>query len=233
MSTPETFPSLRVTRRTGETSFSITLSPRRQVGGRVALPNQLLGHLLDHFLKGCGIAMAVEHAAWPGSWRFDHVLCEDIGQLVGSGVAAIHQRRVAQQGVAGRACVSACMDESLVECTISFEGRPRSDWRLADGIDIDGFVDAWYDEKGNLCGWTTGTNLRQFLDGFAIGTGCTMAMTVHRGGNLHHVFEAAFRALGDAVGAALGTQTAASRVAGESSGFAGAAEYTAEEIRDA
>ena len=72
-----------------------------------------------------------------------------------------------------------------------------------------------------------GTNLRQFVDGFAYGSGCTLAITVLRCGNLHHLYEVLFRALGEVVRQAMGIPTSEC-LPGDSSGIAGAVEYTLE-----
>lgn len=226
MNSTDKFKPIRIERRTRETVFAISMGPRVDAGNLVSLPNPLLGHFLDHFLKASGLSLEIADMSWPGSWKFDHVLCEDIGQLIGCGVAEIHDQLSASQGVAGRADATVCMDESLVECAVSFEGRPLSNWIVPAGESIDGFIDSWYDEAGAMSGWASGTNLRQFFDGFAIGGRCTVSMEIRKAGNLHHVFEAAFRALGDSVGAALGIGSADARTEGDTSGFAGKAEYT-------
>jgi imidazoleglycerol phosphate dehydratase HisB len=149
-----------------------------------------------------------------------------MGQLVGRGIAAIHNERANVSGVPGRANATVCMDEALTECVISFEGRPRCEWSVPDGTDIDGFVDAWYGENNRVEGWATGTNLRQFLDGFAVGSKSTISISIRQAGNLHHLYEAVFRALGDAVNGALGN--VAPRIKGDTSGLAGPADYTVE-----
>ena len=82
MNSTDGFDPIRVERRTRETVFAISLGPRRDAGNLVRLPNQLLGHFLDHFLKACGLSLEIADMSWPGSWKFDHVLCEDVGQLV-------------------------------------------------------------------------------------------------------------------------------------------------------
>lgn len=182
--------------------------------------------------------MELEELSWPGSWQLDHVLCEDMGQLVGHGIGAIHDALAESSGVAGRASTSVCMDETLAECTMSLEGRPRCEWRVSGGaggptcVGIDSFVDAWYGEKGVMTGWASGTNLRQFFDRFAIGAKATVSIAIPRSGNLHHVYEAAFRALGDAVGLALGTGATGERLAGDTSGLAGSIEYIVERLEE-
>ena len=219
---------VRIERQTRETVFSGVLGPRSESNTRVALPNQLLGHMIDHLLKACCFSLDIATVSWPGSWKFDHVLCEDMGQLVGHGVAAIHEALANSVGVPGRAGTTTVMDEALVECTISFEGRPRCDWIVSDDSKIDGFVDAWYDDGGRLGGWASGTNLQQFFEGFAIGASATVSIVVRKGGNLHHVYEAAFRALGDAIGMSLKIDV--QRLPADTSGLAGSANYVVETI---
>ena len=230
MNANRSFEPFRLQRRTRETDFAVLFEPRREPGDLVKLPNRLLGHFLDHFLKACGMSLKIENMSWPGSWRFDHVLCEDIGQLVGCGVAEIQDQLAVSCGVPGRANTQVCMDESLAECTISFEGRPRIEWIVPSTDSISGLVDAWYDDAGRMIGWSMGTNLQQFFEGFAIGSRSSVSLEIRRAGNLHHVFEAAFRALGDAVGMALGTGSAHARIQGDKSGFADVAEYIVERM---
>ena len=228
MSELQTIKPVRVCRETRETRFAVTLGPRQKAGDRIDLPNQLLGHLLDHLLKACSLSIEIVDVSWPGSWQFDHVLCEDIGQLVGHGIGAIHDAQAAAGGVAGRATATAAMDEAHVECLVSFEGRPRCEWTVVGSEGIDGFVDAWYNDSGIMTGWASGTNLRQFFEGFTIGAGATLAIVIRKGGNLHHVYEAAFRALGDAIGTSIGT--GASRIPGDTSGLAGTPRYVVDSL---
>ena len=119
---------VRVTRKTSETEFSIVLGPRTSAEPVAALPNRLLSHFLDHFCKASGLNLEMESLDWPGSWRFDHVLCEDLGQLVGCGVARIAEQLIAQTGIPGRADCRTVMDESVAAVALSLESRPRVDW---------------------------------------------------------------------------------------------------------
>jgi imidazoleglycerol-phosphate dehydratase len=224
----QTFTPVEVSRRTAETEFSLTLSPRTGDVDSLNISNRLLSHFLDHFSRGSGIVAAMAETDWPGSWQFDHVLCEDLGQLFGAGVAAIARERTASVGMAGRASASGVMDDASTSVQMSLESRPRCTWNVEPGIDIDGFVDSWYNPDGVQAGQCFGTNLRQFLDGFVLGSGATVAIAVQAGTNLHHVYEVIFRALGDAVGAALGT---AVRLPGDGSGLAGAPRYETKTIQ--
>lgn len=219
------FESVRVRRETKETSFAIVLSSRDAGGKMLALPNRILAHFLDHFAKASGIDIEIGSADWPGSWAFDHVLCEDMGQLVGRGIAAIADALSAKAGIAGRASATSAMDDAVTSVTIGFESRPRCTWQCPRRVDIDGFVDSWYAGDGSQDGLCYGTNLRQFLDGFCYGSGANLHIEIRSAGNLHHLYETIFRNLGDAVGEALST---ARRLPGESSGLAGTPKYDIE-----
>ncbi len=225
MKTTTIIPRLCVRRTTAETSFEIRIGPRDRRTPALSLPNRMLSHLLDHFAKASGLAIELGETEWPGSWPFDHVLCEDMGQLIGRGVGAVRDALAAETGVPGRAEATVCMDEAEVRVVLSFESRPRVDWRVPIECRIDGFVDAWYGPDGSQAGWCAGTNLRQFIDGFAYGSGATITVSVARGDNLHHLYECLFRACGDAVRDALGW-TSCDRLPGDTSGLAGPPEYT-------
>jgi hypothetical protein len=93
------FKPFRVTRTTGETEFAIDVAPHRTGTALLELPNRMLAHLLDHFVRGAGMGITVARTEWPRSWEFDHVLCEDVGQLVGRAVAAIAEERTASAGI--------------------------------------------------------------------------------------------------------------------------------------
>ena len=223
-----TFSPLQVSRRTAETEFSLTLSPRTGAFDSLDIPNRLLSHFVDHFSRGSGIVASTAQADWPGSWQFDHVLCEDMGQLLGAGVAAIARERTDAVGIIGRASCSGGMDDASASVEIGLESRPRCTWCVEPGLEIDGFVDSWYASDGTQAGQCFGTNLRQFLDGFALGSGATLMVSVRAGTNLHHVYEVIFRALGDAVGVALGTSV---RLPGDGSGLAGPPRYETKVIK--
>lgn len=224
-------PTIRIRRTTGETSFEFVLAPRTRTWSLLPLPNRILSHFLDHLGKAVGVELRLTATRWPGSWEFDHVLCEDLGQLVGRGIRELAERRAGARGIAGRAQARVGLDDALVAVVLSLEGRPRVDWSVPPGADIDGFVDAWFDGD-RVAGSAYGTNLRQFVDGFALGAGACVRVDVERCGNLHHAYEALFRALGDAVRAALDLEDP--RLPGDSSGFAGEARYeiTCEEAGD-
>lgn len=221
------FQPFRVSRLSGETRFAINVAPDWSGPAMLPIPNRMLSHLLDHLCKGAGISIEIAADDWSASWVFDHVGCEDLGQLVGRAAATIHERRQQATGVSGRASRRSCMDDAESVVSVSFEGRGAAHWTVPPAVDIDGWVDAWYEPGSLAASAAYGTNLRQFLDGLAFGGGITLSIEVVRAGNLHHLYETIFRNLGDCVGAALDT----ARVApGTTSGLAAIPRYSVEEL---
>jgi imidazoleglycerol phosphate dehydratase HisB len=117
------------------------------------------------------------------------------------------------------------MDDAESVVSVSFEGRGAVRWTVPRRVDIDGWVDAWYEPGSSQASAAYGTNLRQFIDGFAFGGAVTLSIEVVRAGNLHHLYETIFRNLGDCVGAALGT---AEVRPGQTSGLAAVPRYVVE-----
>ena len=207
------------------------MEPRVKPAPSLPIANQLLSHFIDHFSRSAGISIGLVETNWPGSWAFDHVLCEDLGQLIGRGVKDIHNRLTQKHGTAGRGQTTCCMDDALVDVVLSMENRPSVNWILPRRVSIDGFVDSWYTDSTGTQGIAYGTNLRQFIDGFSYGSGASITATIRKAGNLHHLYETIFRALGDVTAQSLGiTQTI--RLPGESSGIAGELKYYVENHKD-
>ena len=221
------FESFRVTRTTGETMLAISVSPGWRGPSMITIPNRLLSHFLDHLCKGAGITIELASENWSGSWVFDHVWCEDLGQLVGRAAAVIHDRRREAGGVTGRAYRRSCMDDAESVVSVSFEGRGAVQWTVPPGVDINGWADAWCEPNSGVAYAAYGTNLRQFVDGFVFGGDVTVSVEVLRAGNLHHLYETVFRNLGDCIGQALGTAQVA---AGQTSGLAAMPRYSVEAL---
>ncbi len=207
------------------------MEPRVKPATSLPIANQVLSHFIDHFSRSAGISIGLVETNWPGSWSFDHVLCEDLGQLIGHGVKAIHDQLAVKYGATGRGQTTCCMDDALVEIVQSMENRPCVNWLLPKRVNIDDFVDSWFTGSAGTQGIAYGTNLRQFVDGFSYGSGASITATIRRAGNLHHLYETLFRALGDVTAQSLGiTQT--TRLPGESSGIAGEVKYNVEKYKD-
>ena len=102
------------------------------------------------------------------------------------------------------------IDEAKADSAISLEGR--SSFNFSSAVEIPPVVEGMASE-----------DLLVFLDGFAQGAHATVHLDVHKGENSHHIWEAAFRAFGVALGRTYGSDPARK---GMTSGVAGEIKYT-------
>ena len=146
----------------------------------------------------------IEHIAWRAglnisiSMNFDafelnHLVCEDVGMTLGKAVGEFVRLNVPS----GYGSGTGMIDEAVADAVISFEDRET--------------VENMPSEE-----------LLTFLDGFAQGARCTLFVDLRCGENGHHIWEAVYRAVGIALGAALSVDP--NRV-GKTSGVAGEVKY--------
>lgn len=117
-----------------------------------------------------------------------HVVWEDIGMVLGICVNELLAQRRAD-GVEGAGGGSACIDEALSSCYLSFEGRSNCFITTADSPAA----------GRELVEDAKTQDLRQFFEGFAQGGRCTVHLNLGAADDTHHLWEAAFRAFGEAL----------------------------------
>lgn len=121
-----------------------------------------------------------------------HVVVEDTGLALGRAARELLDNRVAT-GVNGRGTYTVTFDEALVAATVAFDGRAYAFVR--------GDVPALRSENVEDVQVST---LRQFFEGFAQGAGVALQLQCFAGDDPHHLWEAAFKATGEALRDALG-----------------------------
>lgn len=121
----------------------------------------------------------------------DHVVVEDTGLALGRAVRELLDARV-PDGVNGRGSFTVAFDEALVAATVAFDGRAYTF--------LHGTVPALGFEQVEDVQTST---LRQFFEGFAQGAGVVIQLQFFAGDDPHHTWEAAFKALGEALRDAL------------------------------
>jgi imidazoleglycerol-phosphate dehydratase len=121
----------------------------------------------------------------------DHVIIEDTGLALGRAIRELLDARIAA-GVNGRGTYTVTFDEALVAATVAFDGRAYTF--------IHGSVPALAHEHVED---VLASTLRQFFDGFAQGAGAVVQLQFFAGDDPHHAWEAAFKALGEALRDAL------------------------------
>lgn len=121
-----------------------------------------------------------------------HVVWEDIGMVMGACVNELLTQRRAD-GVEGAGGGTACIDEALSSCYLSFEGRSNCFITMADSPAA----------GRELVEDAKTQDLRQFFEGFAQGGRCTVHLNLGAADDTHHLWESAFRAFGETLRAVL------------------------------
>ena len=119
-------------------------------------------------------------------FQLDHLVTEDVSMTLGRAVGEF----VRLNSPSGYGFGTGIIDEAKSEAVISFEDRSYLDFTSA--VEYDEMVEGMPAEE-----------LITFLDGFVQGARCTMHVDVLKGKNGHHIWEATYRAVGIALGAAM------------------------------
>lgn len=162
----------------------------------------------DHMLEMLGwYADAVVDATYEvKTFRLMHVVMEDVGLSLGAAAAAALRDRIAD-GVDSSGFAHGVMDEASALAQISFEGRSMA-------VVHRGGAAAFERVEDVLC-----VDLVAFFEGFSQGGRCTVHLRIDDGArDPHHAWEAAFRAFGRALRAALAPNP---RRAGRTAGVKG------------
>jgi imidazoleglycerol-phosphate dehydratase len=143
----------------------------------IELPLPFFAHMLEAFTKYSGMDVALKGA---GDIAVDaHHLVEDVGLVLGSAVAEALGERA---GIRRFGHAFAPLDEALVRCVVDYGKRPHVVYEMQP---LRGRINDFDVEV-----------LGEFVKGYAQSAGATIHVDYVRGDNLHHIAEAAFKALG-------------------------------------
>lgn len=164
-------------RNTRETRISAEVRIDGEGKATIELPLPFFAHMLDAFVRYSGMD-ATLHGS--GDIEVDsHHLVEDCGLVLGS---AVSQALGTRAGIRRFGDATAPLDESLVRCAIDYGRRPV-------------VVYAMEPLHGRINDFDVSV-LGEFVKGYAQTAGATVHLDCLRGENLHHIAEAAFKALG-------------------------------------
>jgi imidazoleglycerol-phosphate dehydratase len=203
---------ITVKRETTESQITITLdNPPVKAGYRDAIntPIVFLNHMIEHIVWRSNINIGVQ--VQTDKFDLAHVICEDIGISIGKAVSQ-YIEKTKTQGISGFGDGFGIIDEARAFAAVSFEGRSLF------VFDSDVVIP---DQTEDMFG----EDLHTFLDGFAQGANCTIHLHIERGINGHHIWEAAYRAVGLALGRAVSINAGRK---GMTAGVAGEIKYTLE-----
>jgi len=178
-SLPGTAPRRTATeeRVTKETRIRVEVDLDGSGSAAVDVPLPFFRHMLESLVKYSGMDVRLE-----GSGDIDvdaHHLVEDCGLALG---AAIGRALGDRAGIRRFGHAYAPLDESLVRCALDFSNRPHLEWEMTA-------------LKGRINDFDV-TVLHEFVQALAQSAGISVHVDLIRGTNLHHVAEAAFKAIG-------------------------------------
>ena len=171
-------------RRTRETQVRCTVRVDGGGAPAVDVPLPFLRHMLESFTKYSGMDVSLEGR---GDVDVDaHHLVEDVGLVLG---ATLSEALGDRAGIRRFGHAYAPLDEALVRCALDFSNRPYVVYEM------DSLRGRINDFDVQLLG--------EFVRALAQSAGISLHLDCIRGDNLHHIAEAAFKALGLATRSAL------------------------------
>jgi imidazoleglycerol-phosphate dehydratase len=174
---------------TKETQISVEVSVDGAGVADVDVPLPFFGHMVQAYVKYSGMDVRLRGR---GDIEVDaHHLVEDCGLVLG---AAVSEALGDRAGIRRFGSAHAPLDESLVRCVLDFSNRPYVVWEMAP-------------LRGRINDFDVSV-LGEFVRGYAQTAGISLHVDFLRGENLHHIAEAAFKAMG------LATREALSRIDG-------------------
>ena len=176
-----------VSRKTTESSIRVTIEKgavKPDYRKKIQTPLPFLNHMIEHIVWRAALNIAIEMEL--DEFTLTHLVCEDVAMTLGKAVGEY----VATNAVSGYGVGVGIIDEAKATAAISFEDRAYLGF--SSKVSYDEMVEGMPTEE-----------LITFLDGFAQGARCTLHLDIEKGANGHHIWEAAYRAFGIALGAAL------------------------------
>lgn len=171
-------------RSTKETSVSVILDLDSQTQGSSSTGIAFFDHMLDALQANARFNF--ELTAKGDLVVDDHHVVEDCALVLGS---AISQALGSRAGIARVAHAYGILDDALIFAAIDLSGRPFSDIQL--------------EFKREALGSLSTENIAHFFQSLSSRLGAAIHMRKVSGTNDHHQAEAAFKALGSALGQAI------------------------------
>ncbi|MCK5802108.1 MAG: imidazoleglycerol-phosphate dehydratase HisB [Lentisphaeria bacterium] len=170
----------QIKRDTRETRISLTLSLDGSDAVDVSTGLPFLDHMLEAFARHGRLGLQVEAL---GDLQVDaHHTIEDIGLVLGD---ALREALGDKSGVTRFGTAYVPMDETLARVCIDLSGRPCLGYRLEPpSWEVGGFNTRLF---------------REFFQAFVNRAGVTLHIDLISGEEVHHVFEAVFKAFGRAL----------------------------------
>lgn len=178
--------TVSLTRTTLESRINVLLEDGKRRPYNIQTTNKFFNHMLAGIASRACLNFDISYTQTVAE-TLDHVIVEDTGLALGRAIRELLDARQ-EKGVNARGTYTVAFDEALVSVTLSFDGRAYTYLRGdVPGIKLEQVEDI------------LSTNLRQFFEGFAQGSGCVVQVQFFAGDDSHHTWEATFKAFGEAL----------------------------------
>lgn len=173
-----------VERRTKETEISVKLDLDGSGKSSIRTPLPFLTHMLEQLARHGALDLSIDA---DGDVQVDgHHTTEDLGIVIGEG---LRQALGDRSGIRRFASCTIPMDETLVSVTLDLSGRPFLVWKVPM-------------PKAKIGDWDSEL-AEVFFEAISRACGMNLHVVLHHGENLHHIVEAAFKALAQALRSAV------------------------------
>ena len=168
--------SASVSRKTNETSVSVSVNLDGTGIAKISTGVGFFDHMLDQLCRHSLIDMEIETK---GDLHIDdHHTVEDTGIAIGQAIAkALGDRR----GITRYASLDLVMDETMTKAGVDLSGRPFLVWNVNFSAAKIGTFDTEL--------------VREFFQALAQNAGMTLHIMNHYGANNHHIAETCFKAV--------------------------------------
>ena len=164
-------------RATKETRIRVEVELDGRGGADVDVPLPFFGHMVESLVRHSGMDVTLRGE---GDIEVDtHHLVEDCGITLG---AALRRALGDRAGIRRFGHAYAPLDEALVRCALDLSNRPHLEWSM-DAL------------QGRINDFDVSV-LHEFVSGLVQSGGISLHLDLIRGANLHHIAEAAFKAIG-------------------------------------
>lgn len=176
--------TVTVTRTTTESNMKVACDFKGLAADyrkKINTPYPFLNHMIEHIAYRAGITVETDVSL--NTFVLSHVVFEDLGIAFGKALKTYVSEN-ASSGVTGFGDGVGIIDEAYAEAAISFEDRAYFNFQ---------------NDAGKLADTTEGVateDLFVFLEGVAQGAQATLHINLRKGTNMHHIFEAIYRAFG-------------------------------------
>lgn len=175
-----------LTRFTLESRIDVIIEDGKRKAYQINTGNKFFNHMLTGIASRACLNFDILYRKTIAE-TLTHVIVEDTGLTLGRAIRELIDIRQ-KEGVNGGGSYTVAFDEALIAVTLAFDGRAYSYLRgEVPGMKLEQVEDI------------LATNLKQFFEGFAQGSGCAVSIQFLAGVDSHHTWEAAFKAFGEAL----------------------------------